>query len=447
MTDAPTSTPTSADKRPLRILIGSDTFPPDVNGAATFTQRLATGLAERGHEVHMMVPATSAGHGVFVEQYDGVDITVHRIYSWRWYPHPWVRFMLPWRVKANAEKIVRAIKPDAIHFQSHIIVGRGLVTAGRKHGIRVVGTNHTMPENILQHVEILPSFMLKWLTDIQWNSAKKWFGRADSISAPTRRAADYFEKHTGLWMHAISCGIDTRFYTPDFSPRTGNVITFVGRLDEEKYIHELFEAVAVLDPALDVRVEVIGDGDVRTKLERTAVALGVADRVNFQGRVSDEQLRATLTATTVFAMPSRAELQSIATMEAMASGLPVVAADAMALPHLVHSDENGYLYQPGDIDEFAGYLTRILTASPEELERLKRGALKTVEAHDINRTLDTFEGLYRGEDVVDPVTESERAPESVASWADRFLAAGRVARSRLDSLSAPRRRRGGSSAG
>ena len=53
---------------------------------------------------------------------------------------------------------------------------------------------------------------------------------------------------------------------------------------------------------------------------------------------------------TVFAMPSIAELQSIATMEAMASGLPVVAANAMALPHLVHDGENGYLFEPGDID-------------------------------------------------------------------------------------------------
>ena len=96
-------------------------------------------------------------------------------------------------------------------------------------------------------------------------------------------------------------------------------------------------------------------------------------------------------------------------MEALASGLPVVAADAMALPHLVHSGVNGYLYQPGDVDELAGHLRSILTASPEELTRLKKGALHTVEAHDIQRTLDIFEALYRGEDVIDPVTESESA--------------------------------------
>jgi glycosyltransferase involved in cell wall biosynthesis len=98
-------------------------------------------------------------------------------------------------------------------------------------------------------------------------------------------------------------------------------------------------------------------------------------------------------------MPSIAELQSIATMEAMASGLPVVAADALALPHLVHEGENGWLFRPQDADDLAEKLTRVLTASPEEYLALQQGSLKGVEIHDIARTLDTFEKLYRGEPV------------------------------------------------
>ena len=405
MSDETSSNPPAQPR--LTILIGADTFDPDVNGAATFARNLATGLARRGHEVHVMVPAHGRV-GTFTEVYEGVELTAHRIYSWRWYPHPWLRFMLPWRSKANGEKVVRAVKPDAIHFQSHIVVGRGLAKAARKHGIRLVGTNHTMPENILQHVAVLPKPMLGWLAKIQWRAARTWFEMADAITTPTRRAAEFFEAGTGLTgVHAISCGIDTSFYTADFTPRTENVITFLGRLDEEKYIHEAIEALPLLSD-LNARLEIIGDGEVRGKLEARTRELGLSDRVNFRGRVSDAELRSTLTGSSVFVMPSRAELQSIATMEALASGLPVVAADAMALPHLVHPGENGYLYQPGNIDELAGHLRTVLTAEPVELERLKRGALATVEAHDIQRTLDVFEALYRGEDVVDPVTEGER---------------------------------------
>ena len=113
--------------------------------------------------------------------------------------------------------------------------------------------------------------------------------------------------------------------------------------------------------------------------------------------------------TTLFAMPSIAELQSIATMEAMASGLPIVAADAMALPHLVHDQANGYLFKPSDAQDLANKLTLVLTAPPEHLEALKRESLKLIAAHDIKRTLNTFECLYRGEPVGDLVTNEASA--------------------------------------
>jgi hypothetical protein len=104
-------------------------------------------------------------------------------------------------------------------------------------------------------------------------------------------------------------------------------------------------------------------------------------------------------------MPSIAELQSIATMEALASGLPVVAANAMALPHLVHDGRNGYLFEPGDVEAFAARLTDVLTMPEEQLQAFKRESLKIVEAHDINRTITTFEELYRGHKVVEPLIE------------------------------------------
>jgi vacuolar-type H+-ATPase subunit H len=83
-------------------------------------------------------------------------------------------------------------------------------------------------------------------------------------------------------------------------------------------------------------------------------------------------------------------------MEAMASGRPVVAADAMALPHLVHDGDNGYLFPPDDVVAFADRLKRILTADQAELDRLSENSLHLIQAHDIERTLTIFESLYRG---------------------------------------------------
>ena len=86
--------------RPLTIVIAADTFAPDVNGAARFAERLAAGLAGRGHDVHIVTPSVGhRNHGVFTEHIEGQDLTVHRLPGWRWYPHDWLRFALPWRIR------------------------------------------------------------------------------------------------------------------------------------------------------------------------------------------------------------------------------------------------------------------------------------------------------------------------------------------------------------
>ncbi len=402
MTPATRRSPHEGKPR-LRVLIGADTFWPEINGAATFIARLSAGLAERGHDVHIAAPSYSNKKlGPQIEEHEGQKITVHRIYSWRWYPHPWLRFMLPWRTKQNNAKILDLVKPDVAHFQSHIVVGRGMSIEGEKRGVRLIGTNHFMPENLLEYTLIIPPFLRDWAVKLAWKAADRTFRRAERVTTPTQKAADYLEANTSVQdVLAISCGLDAHNYTPNLKPRTDNLIVFLGRMVEEKQIDKLIKAFAKLDPALDARLEVVGGGEQEGKLRALAASLGVADRVKLTGYVDEAYLRNALTRATVFAMPSIAELQSISTMEAMASGLPVVAANAMALPHLVHDGENGFLFEPGNVDDFAEKLNRVLTMPEAELLKFKKESLRIVESHDIQRTLDTFESLYRGEPVED----------------------------------------------
>jgi len=402
----------SADERPLRILIGADTFAPDVNGAARFAERLAAGLVERGHEVHVMAPAASRKHGTWKEVHEGAEITAHRLRSWRWFPHDWLRFALPWRIRQNSARVIDEVRPDVVHFQSHIITGRGLSVEAEKRGIRIVGTNHFMPENMLEFT-LLPRAWQDFAVGLAWKAARRTFGRAESVTTPTRKAAQFLERHTGLvGVHAISCGIDAHKYSPNWVPRTENRITFVGRVTGEKQIDVLLRAATLLPPELDVKVEIVGGGDQKRNLEHLAVELGIADRVTFTGYVTDEELREAYHRSSVLAMPSIAELQSIVTMEAMASALPVVAANAMALPHLVHHGENGYLFEPGSPEDLAAKLRTVLEASPEDYRALKEGSLRLIAAHDIQRTIATFENLYRGKPVTDPVTDVAPAATS-----------------------------------
>ena len=388
-------------RSPLTIVMAADTFAPDVNGAARFAERLSAGLAARGHTVHVVTPSVGhRNHGVFTERIEGQDLTVHRLPGVRWPPHDWLRFVWPWRSKYYARRVLSAVKPDVVHSQSHIVIGRGLTRIARQRGIPVIATNHVMAENIIDFTT-LPPMLDKVALKLAWDDAERTFKMSRAVTTPTRRAAEFLEATIDIEnVIAISCGIDKRNYTPDLTPRTHRRVLFVGRLTTEKHVEVTLDAVAKLAPELpDITFDIVGGGDQRRNLEQTVQRLGIGDRVTFHGRVDEDALRASYSKADVFAIASIAELQSIATMEAMASGLPIVAADAVALPHLVQDGVNGYLFEPGNADDLADKLRRVLTASPEEYLRMQQASLDGVDIHDIEKTLDTFEKLYRGEPV------------------------------------------------
>lgn len=388
----------NSEKR-LKVVIGADTFPPDINGAARFAERLAAGLAKRGHEVHIVAAAYSKDFGAFKEVHDGGSMTVHRIKSYRLPQHKTLRFVWPFTLKRKLDRILDQVKPDAVHIQSHLIMGRYLVKSAQQRGIRTLATNHIMPENLIKYSVVVPRFLERQIMTLAWKDAGRVLRKVDYLTTPTQRAADLLENAAGVsGVLAISCGIDASKFanstpTSNAEPR----ILFLGRLDYEKHIHNLLEAVARLPKRLNTQVEIVGDGGERENLERLALELGISKQVKFLGHISEDELPRAYERATLFAMPSIAELQSIATMEAMASGRPVVAADAMALPHLVHDGDNGYLFEPNDVSAFADRLERILTADQAELDRLSENSLHLIQSHDINRTLNIFEGLYRGE--------------------------------------------------
>lgn len=381
----------------LKIVLACDTFAPDINGAARFAERLAGGLARRGHEVHVIAAAYDKTHGSRTEVHDGAEITLHRVKSHRILNHKTLRWPEPWGIQRMAFKLLSQLRPTALHVQSHLLVGRFAIKAARRTGTKTIATNHVMPENLLRY-SLLPKFMHKTAMAIFWRDARRILLRMDAVTTPTRRAAELLERAAGLTdVLAISCGIDaSRFANASRTQNAKPVFLFLGRLDDEKRIHVLLKAVASLTDFPQVRVELVGDGGELENLRLLAKDRGIQDRVNFLGHISDADLPDAYERCTAFVMPSIAELQSIATMEAMASGRPVIGADAMALPHLVHDGDNGYLFVPDDHLDLASKLRLVLEADQAELDRMSDNSVHLIQAHDINRTLDIFEDLYRG---------------------------------------------------
>ncbi len=395
---APADVSTNDRSDRMRILIGCDTFAPDVNGAARFAERLAAGLVERGNDVQVIAPGLKWRRSTpRVESIEGAAMLVHRPPALRWLPHDWLRFVLPWRARHYVREALDQFAPDVVHIQSHIVIGRALAKEAEARGIRIVATNHVMPENVLDFT-LLPKWAERAFIRWAWRDADRVLNKASAVTTPTRRAAAFLENNTAQSdVLAVSCGLRASNYTADLTPRTQNRLVFVGRVTLEKEIDVILRALARVDPALDVTLTIVGDGDQRKNLAKLATELGLDKRVTFTGRVSDEELRRNLTEASIFVIASIAELQSIATMEAMASGLPILAANAVALPHLVTDGENGYLFEPGNVAELTERIEQILRLDPAEYQRMQQASLDAVQVHDLDRTLDTFERLYRGE--------------------------------------------------
>ncbi|HEY0816574.1 MAG TPA: glycosyltransferase [Pseudonocardia sp.] len=375
----------------LRVLIGAETYPPDVNGAARFAERLAGGLTGRGHEVHVVAPSPTGGPSREVR--DGV--IVHGVRSHRYFLRPDFQVCLPWESGPATAALMEEIDPDVVHTQAHMVVGRGIVNAASRTGRPLVATNHFMPENLAAHSP-LPRGLQRLGYRIAWKDLGRVFGKADAVTAPTPAAVELLVRSAGLPdAFPVSCGIDMERYRAEpRDPEAVPTVLFVGRMDQEKRVEELIRAFAALPAGVSAQLELVGDGPERAGWVALTESLGVADRVRFRGFVCEEELLAAYARAAVFCMPGIAELQSLVTLEAMASGVPVVAADAMALPHLVRPGRNGWLYPPGDVGELSARLA-VLLIDPALRRRMGASSLDIVAEHAFATTLDRFEDLYR----------------------------------------------------
>jgi 1,2-diacylglycerol 3-alpha-glucosyltransferase len=397
----------------MNVLIACDTYFPDINGAATFARQLAIGLTARGNRVAVLAPSSQRNErGPHLV--DG--ITVYRV--------PSIAMPVPSRFRvARPELIGRFVRramdefsPDVIHSQGHFFINSTAIRHARKRGLPIVGTNHIMPENIVHYMHLPPALERKAI-DISWGQFKQVFRHVDVVTTPTHSAATLL-KNVGFQrsVHAISNGIDVSRFHPDNCghnvrkrfglPEDRPVFLTVSRLDPEKRLHLVVEAFARAGEG--AHLVIAGRGQERERLEAQARRLHVP--VTFTGFVADDELPGLYAASDVFVIASIAELQSIVTMEAMASGLPVLAANAVALPELVKHGQTGYLFAPDDIEQLSIQMTDL--ATNDELRR-KMGARgrATVHKHSLESVLGRFEAVYgeaiahRGAEAAAPVTK------------------------------------------
>ncbi len=188
-------------------------------------------------------------------------------------------------------------------------------------------------------------------------------------------------------------------------------LLFVGALLEKKGVQVLLDAVARLQPVLDLRLTVVGAGPAEVCLRNRARTLGCADRVDFAGEVTiEEELTRYYLDADIFVLPSLAEGVPRVVIEAMAHGVPVVTSNVGGVPDLVRSEVNGLLVAPGSQEELATAIER-LASNPRLRADLAENGLRTARQYTREAYAQAAVALLQGY-----VTES--FPQQLAEWPD-----------------------------
>jgi glycosyltransferase involved in cell wall biosynthesis len=415
----------------LRVMIVTDQYEPMIGGVPTVTRELARGLAERGHAVAVVAPSMSR-HGRIsptgqAGQAEPITVAFRGSVRWPWYEGQRLGFLSA----SDARGLISVFAPDVAHIHSPLTLGLAARSAARRRGVPVLYTNHYLPANVHPSAPARPRSRAAALSGAIADAAFEtaFYGyltgfanRCDQVTAPTMTALRLLRDH-GLRApsQVVSNGVDLAAFSPEPPdsreepelrrryqlPAGAPLIMSAGRLSPEKQANVLIEAAARLgtDQAKAAQaaqaspvLAFAGTGRDEGRLRALAERLGVSGRVRFLGFVPGSDLPGLYRLADVFAIASQAELQSLVTMEAMASGLPVVAVDAGALGELVHAGENGFLIRPGQAAEEAAAMADclgLLCRDHALRGRMSKASLRIIGNHDRYRVLDRWESIYR----------------------------------------------------
>ena len=166
----------------------------------------------------------------------------------------------------------------------------------------------------------------------------------------------------------------------------------VGRLDKDKRVDLVLRATAAAAALAQLQTVVVGRGKDEAEFRQLAKRLGLEGALVFTGYVPEEDLASLYSLSDVYIGAGAAELQGLAVMEAMATGLPILAANLVALPELVHNGVNGYLFE-SMVEDLADKMLLML-ALRDRWGDMGQSSLDLVRVHDMPEVLAQIEELY-----------------------------------------------------
>jgi glycosyltransferase involved in cell wall biosynthesis len=365
----------------MRLTLITETYAPQVNGVSRTLGQLVRHLLEAGDSVQVVHPDYGLVHD------DAEHVTVRSV-SLPGYKD--VRVPLP--PFGQAFRKIDAFRPDLVHIATEATLGlTALLHAGRRQ-IPVVSSFHTNWDHYSHH------YRIGFARGTIWRYLRWFHGRTLETYVPSRQTISELEAHGFHDLVLWPRGVDGRLFRPDrpgrdavrealgFSP-ADIVIGHVSRLAPEKNVGYLAEALAIVGAARpEARFLFVGDGPERADLERR-----MGPNARFAGYRTGPDLADHYAASDIFAFASLTETFGNVVLEAMASGLPVVAVRAGGVGDIVRNGGTGLLVEPGDPPaRFAEVLIRL-----NDDAALRRDIAEAARAYALTQTWEAIMGGLR----------------------------------------------------
>ena len=381
------------DTTPRKILMFNHEFPPIGGGGGWVSYFLGKHFAAAGHDVHLI---TSQFRECPVrETVEGFQ--VHRVRALRKNPDVCaVHEMLTYAISASRYglRFAKEFQPDIVQVFFGIPAGGGAYLLQKLRNVPYVvflGGRDVPSRNPDPPYYRWLYVLLKPIIRAIWGSA----ARVVACSTGLRELAR--ETDTAVKMDVIPDGLDLgRFEPVQRAPHPEKVrVLTIGRLIPRKGFQFLIRALPqIIENATHpFDIEIVGDGPYQSELIRLSEDLGVAAQIRFAGSVPYSELPQKYREADVFILPSLAEGMPLVVLEAMGTGLPIVASRVQGIDELVVEDVNGALFEAGDVDGLARALVKLINAGARRIE-MGKASVERVKPYDWKQIAEAYLTLY-----------------------------------------------------
>jgi len=380
----------------MNVGIFTNTYKPVINGVVNCIAVIRNELGRRGHRVHIFAPHVPGYREEEEEVYRYPSLSLTKK----------VKYPLAIPFSPSISKKIPSLKLDVIHSQHPFLLGVTGADWARRLGIPPVFTFHTQYEQYAHYIP-LPGGLVKSVSKML---VQRYTNRCNLIITPGKSIQELLHSY-GIVDKVVFMpnAIDlSSFQSPDGTRVRKHyniaddeaLLLYVGRMAQEKNLPFMLEAFRKIMDIHRARLMIIGEGSLLDELKGRADALGITEKTIFTGRVEYNAISPYYGAADLFIMTSTTEVKPLALLEAMASGLPIVAVTAHGSSDTIIHGENGLLTEE-NTESFAAAVGELLQ-DRGRLEKMSEASLKTARGYSIETIGEKLLARYQALSSRDP---------------------------------------------